>query len=99
MATATETGTDVEVIKALDFEPRLPCEAGSPDGKVICGLPAEWVSRCKRCGFSFLICDPHRLKLIAQSADRNTLIVCGRCGARSQHLEDLAEFVPIGRGR
>jgi hypothetical protein len=87
---------DEMVLKVLDFDPALPCEAVElTTGRPACGERAAWVFRCKTCRASNLACHTHKALQIAQSIAWGAT-QCQHCRAAAIRLDDLMDILPIG---
>lgn len=89
---------DVDVLKALDWEPELTCETIRRADNSVCGQPASWITRCRYCGKSWPICDEHRAAwLRLAESNRYKRFRCARCMSVRSPLGALVEFIPIGK--
>ncbi|WP_291053645.1 hypothetical protein [Herbiconiux sp.] len=89
---AVDTKSDVDTIEHLDFDPALTCEVRRPEA---CRTVAAFMLRCKKCSWSILVCEPHRVRVEAESA-KTAGVVCGICRTIADRLYDLFELIPVG---
>jgi hypothetical protein len=91
---ASEQKSDIESIEHLDFDPEQPCECKAPDGSP-CTATATWVGRHRCCGFSWLLCTPHKQQAIVALVALPA-VECEMCRAKFHIAVLSTEFILIG---
>lgn len=92
---SAEAGVDEAVLEALDFDVACTVRLEETIGRAIrhtekrCDHPAVWVCRCRVCGRCGVVCEEHRVRVVA------TLIVTCQCGSVAPGVA-LFEFSPLG---
>jgi hypothetical protein len=86
---AVDTKSDVEILDALDFDHKEGCD------KKTCPMAATFVVMCRTCGFAFLLCTLHFLRLKA-ACNAATVIVCVECKAHGHSFEQFCRVIPVG---
>jgi hypothetical protein len=85
---AIDTKSDVEILEALDFQRKEPCEVQG------CSMAATFVLKCRTCAGASTCCTTHYLELRHRFNELGCR--CLRCHRTANTLNELCHIIPIG---